>query len=220
MMASQPPYKKQKVDQKTKLFDNLNVFVLEQGLGKTRQKIFTDQLKKHGAKVSASFNKELVQYLIVSKDLKLERILKLLKCKELPESVIIVSVDWISASLVSGNLENLDQYQLFTDRNKNLESKIICADYDSSKSRVSTETATTMSLTSSTKTSNTSTITTTKTTSFQQLITLKRQIEMLSDSSSCSENEDEEKKIHEIKKGDTKNLPVRAKLSFLFYDNL
>ena len=222
-MASQPPHKKQKVDQKAKLFDHLNVFVLEQGLGKTRQKIFADQLKKHGAEVSTSFNKEVVQYLIVSKDLKLERLLKLLKCKGLSESIIIVSVDWISASLVSGKLESLAKYQLFTDRNQNieLEPKKDDADKDSptSTTRISSEPPTAAAAattpTTPTNTYNTST-TTSKTTSFEQLISLKRQIEMHS-GSSCSENEaEEEKKAYEMKNEKAKKLPV----NFLFYHRL
>ena len=221
-MASQPPHKKQKVDQKAKLFDHLNVFVLEQGLGKTRQKIFADQLKKHGAEVSTSFNKEVVQYLIVSKDLKLERLLKLLKCKELSESIIIVSVDWISASLVSGKLESLAKYQLFTDRNQNieLEPKKDDADKDSptSTTKISSEPPTTTTAAAATtpttttntyKTSTTTSKTTSKTTSFEQLISLKRQIEMHS-GSSCSENEaEEEKKAYEMKNEKAKKLPVR-----------
>ena len=221
-MASQPPHKKQKVDQKAKLFDHLNVFVLEQGLGKTRQKIFADQLKKHGAEVSTSFNKEVVQYLIVSKDLKLERLLKLLKCKGLSESIIIVSVDWISASLVSGKLESLAKYQLFTDRNQNieLEPKKDDADKDSptSTTRISSEPPTTTTTAAGTtpttttntyKTSTTTSKTTSKTTSFEQLISLKRQIEMHS-GSSCSENEaEEEKKAYEMKNEKAKKLPVR-----------
>ena len=223
-MASQPPHKKQKVDQKAKLFDHLNVFVLEQGLGKTRQKIFADQLKKHGAEVSTSFNKEVVQYLIVSKDLKLERLLKLLKCKGLSESIIIVSVDWISASLVSGKLESLAKYQLFTDRNQNieLEPKKDDADKDSptSTTRISSEppTTTTAAATTPTTTTNTynTSTTTSKTTSFEQLISLKRQIEMHS-GSSCSENEaEEEKKAYEMKNEKAKKLPV----NFLFYHRL
>lgn len=219
-MASQPPHKKLKVDQKTKLFNKLNVFVLEHGLGKTRQKIFAEQLKKHGAEVSASFNKEVVQYLIVSKDLKLERILKLLKCKELPESVIIVSVDWISASLVSGKLESLGKYQLFTNRNKSieLEPKKDGSNQESpiSTSQISSETTPTIP-TSTTNTSNTS-ATTTKTTSFEQLITLKRQIETHSGSSSCSENEvEEEKEVHEMKKEGAKSLPVRTTCNIILF---
>ena len=215
MMATQPPYKKQKVDQKTKLFDNLNVFFLEQGLGKTRQKIFADQLKKHGAEVVASFNKEVVRYLIVSKDMKLERILKVLKCKQLPESIIIVSVDWISSSLVSGKLESLDQYQLFSSRNKNIkdEPKKDDVNEDSPNSTLQNSSKTTTAETSTTNTSNTTT--TVKTTSFEQLITLKRQIEMLSGSSSCSENEEEEKKIPEVNKEGAKNLPVRYSHHFV-----
>ena len=194
MMASQPPHKKQKFDQISKLFANLNAFVLEQGLGKTRRKIFADQLKKHGANVVASFNKEEVQYLMVSKDLKLERILKLLKCKELPDSVIIVSVDWISASLVSGSLEVLDKYQLFTSRCQSIEV--------APKDDVQHDFPASSSQTFSRKRTPT---TTTTTTTFEQLITLKQQIEIGAGSSSSDEKEE-----HEIKQKEypAKNLPV------------
>ncbi|XP_066927392.1 DNA polymerase lambda-like [Clytia hemisphaerica] len=120
-MASQPPSKKQKTElsnplTKKQVFGGLNVCIIEQGLGKTRCNIFTDQLKKHGAAVSKSLDTD-IEYLLVSKDMKLERLFKILKRKQIKDDIHIVSVDWLSASLVSGKLENLKPYEKFVDRN-------------------------------------------------------------------------------------------------------
>ena len=114
-------------------------------------------------------------------------------------------------------MESLAKYQLFTDRNQNieLEPKKDDADKDSptSTTRISSEppTTTTAAATTPTTTTNTynTSTTTSKTTSFEQLISLKRQIEMHS-GSSCSENEaEEEKKAYEMKNEKAKKLPVR-----------
>ena len=85
----------------------------KQGLGKTRCSILSEQLKKHGAQVTRSLEAK-TEYLLVSKDIKFERLLKILKCKQIPLNVSVINVDWLSACLVSGKLEDPKRYQLFT----------------------------------------------------------------------------------------------------------
>ena len=211
-MASQPPsLKKQKVEQ-AKLFEKLNVFVLEQGLGKTRRNIITEQLKKHGANVATVFADHL-EYLVISKNLKFERLLKLLKCKNLPNSVVIVDVDWISACLVSGQFEKLGKYQLFTNRNnvdtKSEERKAIGKVEDSTNLAISSSSKSVTETTVS-QTGTTVTITIPATTkAFDQLISLKRQIELRPADSSSEEEENEKHKIEHKAAGNSKaNLPV------------
>jgi len=123
-MSNSPPHKKLKLlstptagGTKSQLFTNLNVCVLEQGLGKTRCNIFVEQLKKHGACATRSLQLD-TQYLLVGKGMKLERMLKLLKCKKLPETIMVLNVDWLSASLVSGKQEEFETYKMFTKYSK------------------------------------------------------------------------------------------------------
>ena len=40
--------------------------------------------------------------------------LKLLKCKQLSETIMVLNADWLSASLVSGKQEEFETYKMFT----------------------------------------------------------------------------------------------------------
>ena len=75
--------------------------VLEQGLGKARSQILQKQLESKGGKVEATVTAQ-VTHIVVGNNVRLVRVPQLLKVKSLPESILVVRADWLSACLVKG----------------------------------------------------------------------------------------------------------------------
>ena len=86
----------------TKSFlSDVHAVVLEQGLGKARSQILTKHLEKHGGKIDKNLSPSTT-HVLVGKTTRLSRIPALLKVKAVPENVLVVRADWLSACLVEG----------------------------------------------------------------------------------------------------------------------
>ena len=78
---------------------DVHAVILEQGLGKARVQILTKQLQNHGGKVENTLSRKTT-HILVGKTTRLSRIPSLLKIKSIPEDVLVLRADWLSACLV------------------------------------------------------------------------------------------------------------------------
>ena len=119
-MSSSPPSKKCKVitpekdnlNTLTNIFKDVCVFIVEQGLGKTRCNILQKQLTKHGGVATKSMNSN-VTHIIVTNGMKMEKLLKLIKLKNIDSKICVVNADWLSTCLVKGELVQESTYLAF-----------------------------------------------------------------------------------------------------------
>jgi len=125
-MATSPPAKKIKVisasnisspEKLNKLFTSLVVLIIEQGIGKTRSNILQKQVTKHGGEIEKTLSCK-VTHIVISKTLKKDQLLKVLKVKSLNESIEILNVDWLSECLVKGVIADSMLYKVYTDDSK------------------------------------------------------------------------------------------------------
>ena len=84
-----------------RFLSDVHAVVLEQGLGKARSQILSKQLEKHGGKVNKTLSPSTT-HVLVGKTTRLSRVSALLKVKAVPENVLVVRADWLSACLVEG----------------------------------------------------------------------------------------------------------------------
>lgn len=117
MAARPPPAKKIKMKQNDscsatpQTFSGIFSHIVEHGVGKVRCNILRKQLETRGAVVYNNAIDASLTHLFVSKDLRSEKLLSILKLKQLgTTSYKILNVDWISACLVKGDLVKEDGY--------------------------------------------------------------------------------------------------------------
>lgn len=89
--------------------------IIEQGLGKTRQKILREKLTENGGVFVANLNEPDVSHVIVNKTTRPLKLPRLLNVDKVPESVTVVSAEWLSQCLVEGQRVNTDPF-LVTDQ--------------------------------------------------------------------------------------------------------
>ena len=120
IMASSPPAKKIKVKQDgpstsyVQIFSGICAYFVEQGVGKVRCNIFKRQVKNHGGCVREEVTSD-TSHVFINKGLKKERLLKILKWNEPQGNVKILFVDWLSASLMKGEIIKEDLYVAYPD---------------------------------------------------------------------------------------------------------
>ena len=120
-MAS-PPKKKLKVIDPSyesptklqKLFEGLHVLLIEDGIGKARCSIFEKQLLKHGANLEKRIS-DKITHILVSKKLRKDKLLKILKLRHIGSELNVLDVEWVSQCLVKGCFANEDPYRQFKD---------------------------------------------------------------------------------------------------------
>ena len=81
----------------------INAVILEQGLGKARAQILCKQLENHGGAVEKTLTKGTT-HILVGKTTRLSRLPNLLKVESIPESVLVLRADWLSACLVQAKV--------------------------------------------------------------------------------------------------------------------
>lgn len=80
------------------------VFIVEQGLGKTRAGILSKQVEVHGGcvvKTTPTLD-DLTHIVVSEKMTSLDKVCKILKVSAVPTCVEVVKADWLSACLVAG----------------------------------------------------------------------------------------------------------------------
>ena len=82
---------------------------MDQGLGKARTQILIKQLQSKGGSVEQSVHSD-VTHILVGNNVRLSRVPHLLKIKSLPDRVLVLRADWLSACLVSGERTGHTQY--------------------------------------------------------------------------------------------------------------
>jgi hypothetical protein len=83
----------------TRFLSEVSAVILEQGLGKARAQILQKQLENRGGKVEKTLSQGTT-HILVGKTTRLSRIPNLLKIKSIPEGVLVLRADWLSACLV------------------------------------------------------------------------------------------------------------------------
>ena len=78
-------------------------------MGKARAQILTKQLENNGGKVEKTLSNETT-HILVGKTTRLSRIPNLLKIKSVPENVLVLRADWLSACLVDTEKVEHDAY--------------------------------------------------------------------------------------------------------------
>ena len=108
MAAKKSP---QKIDPNRDLnfMNGVTAFFYEAGIGKKRITILCKQLKKFGGSVSELFNGQ-VTHIVMSKTKTLDKLLQMLKIKEVDESVEIIDADWLSACFINCKLCDVTPY--------------------------------------------------------------------------------------------------------------
>jgi len=101
------------------IFDGMSMYMVAQGLGKTRLAVFSKQLQKNGAKVSSTFTDEIT-HVIAHSSVRKEIILKFLKVTDLPVGVSFLDAEWVSQSLVRGSIVDESSYELFKSKEVNV----------------------------------------------------------------------------------------------------
>ena len=89
--------------------NGVTAFFYEAGIGKKRVAILCKQLKKFGGSISELFNKQ-VTHIVMSKTRTLDKLLQMLKIKEVDESVEIIDADWLSACFMDCKLCDVTPY--------------------------------------------------------------------------------------------------------------
>ena len=86
-----------------RFLSEVSAVILEQGLGKARAQILRKQLENHGGKVEKTLSQGTT-HILVGKTTRLSRIPNLLKVKSIPEGVLVLRADWLSACLVEAEM--------------------------------------------------------------------------------------------------------------------
>ena len=99
----------------TKQFlSGVHAVILEQGLGKARAQILAKQLENHGGKAEKVLSRKTT-HILIGKTTRLSRIPNLLKIKCIPEKVLVLRADWLSACLVEAEKIGHDVYVVHTE---------------------------------------------------------------------------------------------------------
>ena len=86
-----------------RFLSEVSAVILEQGLGKARAQILQKQLENRGGKVEKKLSQGTT-HILVGKTTRLSRIPNLLKIKSIPEDVLVLRADWLSACLVEAEI--------------------------------------------------------------------------------------------------------------------
>ena len=86
-----------------RFLSEVSAVILEQGLGKARAQILQKQLENRGGKVEKKVSQGTT-HILVGKTTRLSRIPNLLKIKSIPEGVLVLRADWLSACLVEAEI--------------------------------------------------------------------------------------------------------------------
>jgi hypothetical protein len=97
------------------IFDGLIGFITDQGITKKRKQILVKQVKEKGGIIQDSYTTSLT-HIIVSKSMKYHRLLEILKIKEIPSSILVLDVEWITSCLVAGQQLDATPYILRPDQ--------------------------------------------------------------------------------------------------------
>ena len=79
-----------------RFMDGIKAYFYEPGIGKTRISILCRQLKKYCGMVATNFDSN-VTHIIMSKNAKIDRLLKTIKVSTIDESIEVLDADWLSA---------------------------------------------------------------------------------------------------------------------------
>ena len=84
--------------------DGVRAIVVEQGLGKARQRILSKQLVSKGGELASAVTEQNLTYVVVGGSLctRVSRLPRLLKVDKVPDSVSVVSAEWLSSCFVEG----------------------------------------------------------------------------------------------------------------------
>ena len=93
------------------LFAGINAVVLEAGLGKARKKILCKKLEEKGGVSSDTFSSS-VTHVLVGGTVRYDRVLSLLKVKEIDKHIEILQADWLSKCLAEAKLVETNNYKL------------------------------------------------------------------------------------------------------------
>ena len=92
-----------------RFLSEVSAVILEQGLGKARAQILQKQLENRGGKVEKKLSQGTT-HILVGKTTRLSRIPNLLKIKSIPEDVLVLRADWLSACLVEAEIVGHSAY--------------------------------------------------------------------------------------------------------------
>ena len=98
--------------EKKQFLDGVIVYILEQGVNKTRRGILTKQVETHGGGVATNISHKNITHIIVGSNVKPSRLLQLLKVDSILQNVDVVYADWLSDSLVAGQQLQTSLYSL------------------------------------------------------------------------------------------------------------
>lgn len=101
----------------------VSALVLEQGLGKARAQILCKQLESRGGRAEQKLS-EHTTHVLVGKTVRAPRVASLLKVASLPETVLVLRADWLSACLVKGGLEDHAAYVVTAETPRSSPSKV------------------------------------------------------------------------------------------------
>jgi hypothetical protein len=93
------------------IFSGLIIFILETRIGKTRRYLFGKQVKKNGGELVEKYTTSST-HIVVDEKMEFDRMCKILKVDDLPESVIIVKSTWISSCLKVKKLLSVEGHEL------------------------------------------------------------------------------------------------------------
>lgn len=97
-----------------RFLSDVRAVILEQGLGKARTQILSKQLENHGGKAEKTLSPKTT-HILVGKTTRLCRIPSLLKVKTIPETVLVLRADWLSACLVEADKVGHGAYVVSTE---------------------------------------------------------------------------------------------------------
>ena len=90
----------------SQFLDGVRAVVVEQGLGKARQRILSKQLVSRGGELASAVTEQNVTHVVVGGNLCTgaggSRLPRLLKVERVPDNVSVVSAEWLSNCLVEG----------------------------------------------------------------------------------------------------------------------
>lgn len=88
----------------SQFLDGVRAVVVEQGLGKARQRILSKQLVSRGGELASAVTEQNVTHVVVGgiSGSLCARLPRLLKVERVPDNVSVVSAEWLSNCLVEG----------------------------------------------------------------------------------------------------------------------
>ena len=89
----------------------VKAFLLEQGLGKTRANILARKLESKGGRVVNTLTDDTT-HILVGTNNKLARVLALMKLETIPDGMVVLRADWLSACLTKKQLVSEQEYRL------------------------------------------------------------------------------------------------------------